>query len=314
MLLCSSVASQAQITTLSPDFSDIVKKVRKDKRIVSDSLRQAADTAAASRLDTVVAEPAVESLPCKAVKGALTVFCQQYRLQKGDDAFNRDTLDYYGVSYTLLVKTGRKGLYAPVDAMQPWLYDTEYHKDNASGEYTPVLYNAFSRKLTEERFATEQPWAVQQPAERNLILRSSDVDSLGMAGLDEDLTEGMKQGYMVWAVADRMDTAMTVTLKDVPMAVNATNGGMLPVKPLAEDASGIVGGLYVVPKYGEGGDVRFLLVGVAVRTAADAWSLHLLTTSQPAAGKIVPAKQEQTADKKASKKKKQKKEKKKAKV
>lgn len=317
MLLCSSAASQAQVTTLSPDFRDIVRKIRKDKRIVTDSLKQAADTTAALRKDTVAGKPATESLPCKAVKGALSVYCQQYRLQKGEDAFNRDTLDYYGVSYTLLVKSGAKGLYVPADAMQPWLYDAEYHKDNASGEYTPILHNAYSRRLTEEHFAAELPCTVQQPVERNLSFRSPDIDSLGVAGLDEDLTEGMKQGYMVWAVADRMDTTMTVTLKDVPMAVNARNCGMLPMEQLPADAYNIVGGLYVVPKYSEGGDVRFLLVGVAVRTAADAWSLHLLTTNQSAASNIVAVKQEQptdedqkTADNKASKKKKQKKEKK----
>lgn len=313
MLLCASMAAQAQIT-LSPDFRDIVRKVYKDKGGAADSLKQAADTTAASlQQDSGVAVPAEESLPCKAVKGALSVFCQQYRLQKGDDTFNRDTLDYYGVSYTLLVKSGRKGFYAPADAMKPWLFDTEYYKDNASGEYTPVLHSASSRRLTEKRFSAALPCAGVQPlAERDLSFCSSGGETLGVAGLDEDVTEGMKQGYMVWAVADRMDTAMTVALKDVPMAVNARKCGLLPIEQLPQEACNIVGGLYVVPEYGERGDVRFLLVGVAVRTAADAWSLHLLTTGQPAAGNIVPVMAELPVDKKASKekKKKQKKQKK----
>lgn len=188
MLLCASMAAQAQIT-LSPDFRDIVRKVYKDNGGAADSLKQAADTTAASlQQDSGVAVPAEESLPCKAVKGALSVFCQQYRLQKGDDTFNRDTLDYYGVSYTLLVKSGRKGFYAPADAMKPWLFDTEYYKDNASGEYTPVLHSASSRRLTEKRFSAALPCAGLQPlAERNLISAPQTVTPLAWRALTRTL-------------------------------------------------------------------------------------------------------------------------------
>ena len=111
-------------------------------------------------------------------------------------------------------------------------------------------------------------------ADSTLYRQDDQVSDLGL--IINDLA-GKKNGYMVWAYTQTnvQDSAMNVTLRQSSYVVDAKPDSMqIAMSP--DNPEKILGGLFVVPKYEQGGRVQMQLAGVAVRTKNGKWALQVL--------------------------------------
>lgn len=216
----------------------------------------------------------------EAISPELYVIRQQYRLERNGEHFGKNNMPFYGETYSLAVKVPG-GMMFLGDVVEPWKYDSDYNRVNASGKYKPELFWTYQRpiadstyKAVELELGTEYVSPVN--AEKSLYLHT---EKKGDFGLNIDSSTGKKAGYMIWAYSksDIQDSAMVVELRQsadsIDVRADSTLITMSPANP-----EKIIGGIYVTPKYGRAGQVQFVLNGIAVRKSATAWGLQFLAT------------------------------------
>lgn len=217
---------------------------------------------------------------CKlSILSELSIIRQQYRLKQGKDHYGKNNKSYFGETYTLAVKVNR-GMYLSGNVVEPWKYDDDYERMNASRNYTPDLYWSYQRSLTDSvykaislEFGKEQ-FLKPFNADRTLYKHQDAKDDFG---LEEDCTPGEKKGVMIWAYSKTtvQDSAMVVDLRQNGMTIHAKADSTLLAMTPGEPEK-IIGGVYMVPKIEGRGVVRYQLAGVAVKTGKDKWALQLL--------------------------------------
>lgn len=209
----------------------------------------------------------------------LSIIRQQYRLKQGKEHYGRNNKSYFGETYTLAVKVN-SGMYLSGDVVEPWKYDDDYERMNASRNYTPDLFWSYQRSLTDSvykaislEFGKEQ-FLKPFNADKSLYKHQDAKDDFG---LEEDCTPGEKKGVMIWAYSKTtaQDSAMVVDLRQNAMTVNAQADSTLLTMTLGEPER-IIGGVFMVPKIEGRGVVRYQLAGVAVKTGKNKWALQLL--------------------------------------
>lgn len=214
-----------------------------------------------------------------AILPELSIIRQQYRLKQGKEYYGRNNKSYFGETYTLAVKVNR-GMYLSGDVVEPWKYDEDYERMNASRNYTPDLFWSYQRSLTDSvykvislEFGKEQ-FLKPFNADKSLYKHQDAKDDFG---LEEDCTPGEKKGVMIWAYSKTtaQDSAMVVDLRQNAMTVNAQADSTLLAMTLGEPER-IIGGVFMVPKIEGRGVVRYQLAGVAVKTGKNKWALQLL--------------------------------------
>ena len=217
---------------------------------------------------------------CKlSILSELSIIRQQYRLKQGKDHYGKNNKSYFGETYTLAVKVNR-GMYLSGNVVEPWKYDDDYERMNASRNYTPDLYWSYQRSLTDSvykaislEFGKEQ---FLKPFNADCTLYKHQ-DAKDDFGLEEDCTPGEKKGVMIWAYSKTtvQDSAMVVDLRQNGMTIHAKADSTLLAMTPGEPEK-IIGGVYMVPKIEGRGVVRYQLAGVAVKTGKDKWALQLL--------------------------------------
>lgn len=217
----------------------------------------------------------------EAVKSELFIIRQQYRLERNGEFFGKNNKPFYGETYSLAVKVSG-GLMFLDDVVEPWKYDADYKRVNASGKYNPVLFWTYQRAITDSVYkaaylelGTEYvvPFNVQQTLYTHL-------EEKGNFGLSIDKEAGAKAGYMIWAYSKTnvQDSAMVVELRQSQDTIEIKSDSTLIAMSPAEPEK-VLGGIYITPKYGHAGSVQFVLTGIAVRTGDTGWSLQLLASN-----------------------------------
>ena len=224
----------------------------------------------------------VASVEIRAIIPELSVVRQQYRLEQNGDYYGKNNKSFYGESYSLAVKISGGTLFL-ADVVEPWKYDTDYARDNASGNYKPALFWTYQRPIDEATYKTvnleilgSSDFVKPMNEEKSLYLHT---DAISDFGLSIDNAEGSKQGYMIWAYSKTnvQDSAMVVDLLPSPFAIEAkADSTLIQMAPSAHEK--IIGGVYVTPKIEKGGRVQYMLSGIAVRNGIEGWSLQLLCT------------------------------------
>ena len=220
------------------------------------------------------------SVEMQAITPELSVIRQQYRLERNGSYYGKNNLPFYGESYSLAVKVSG-GTYLTSDAVEPWKIDTDYARDNASGNYKPSIYWTYQRPINETKYKAvnleikdESEFVKPVNAEKSLYLHT---DAINDFGLSIDNTTGNKKGTMIWVYSktDIQDSAMAVVFQQSSFTIEAKEDSSL-VEMTPTTPEKIIGGIFVTPKIEKGGRVQYLLSGVAVRNKSNGWSLQLL--------------------------------------
>ena len=219
------------------------------------------------------------SIVSEALLPTLVIIRQQYRLELNGEHYGKNNLPYYGESYSLAIKVAG-GMFYLKDVQKPWLYDSDYKRVNASGKYKVEHFATYQRALRDSVY-TPIDLELNKPSYSYPINIDSTlyrhVDARSNFGLSIDETDGYKDGYMIWARSrtNVRDSAMVVDISQSAYTVNVcADSTVIAMSP--NEPEKIIGGLYVVPKFEQGGRVQFLVAGVAVKTDESEWKLQLL--------------------------------------
>ena len=213
------------------------------------------------------------SVEMQAITPELSVIRQQYRLERNGSYYGKNNLPFYGESYSLAVKVSG-GTYLTSDAVEPWRIDTDYARDNASGNYKPSIYWTYQRPINETKYKAvnleikdESEFVKPVNAEKSLYLHT---DAINDFGLSIDNTTGNKKGTMIWVYSktDIQDSAMAVVFQQSSFTIEAKEDSSL-VEMTPTTPEKIIGGIFVTPKIEKGGRVQYLLSGVAVRNKSN---------------------------------------------
>ncbi len=224
-------------------------------------------------------EPSAE---LQAILPELSIIRQQYRLERNNEFFGKNNEPYYGENYSLSIKVSG-GTIISSTVIEPWIYDSDYARDNASGTYTPVLYWTYQRPITEATYSPinleingTSDYVYPLNADKSLYLHT---DAISDFGLSIDSGTGVKNGYVIWAYskAEVPDSAMAINCRQSSFTIDAkADSSLIKMNPTNHEK--IIGGIFVTPKFERGGRVQYLLSGVAVRNKSDEWYLQLLCT------------------------------------
>lgn len=238
----------------------------------------------------------------KSIVPELSIIRQQYRLVRDGKRFGKNNKPYYGETYSLAVKVSG-GMIFLDNVTEPWKYDPDYKKQNASGNYTPEQFWSYQRTLTEPVYSD-----IDMELQSNYVTSLNNQKSLFMHtdkhsdfGLSIDNTEGKKDGMMIWVYSKTnvQDSTMVAELRQNSMSLEARlDSSIVDITPTEPEK--ILGGIFVTPQYSRGGRVQLCLTGVAVKNQDCKWSLQLLATE----GNVTLTESKDSTDKrKASKKK-----------
>ena len=190
------------------------------------------------------------SVEMQAITPELSVIRQQYRLERNGSYYGKNNLPFYGESYSLAVKVSG-GTYLTSDAVEPWKIDTDYARDNASGNYKPSIYWTYQRPINEAKYKAvnleikdESEFVKPVNAEKSLYLHT---DAINDFGLSIDNTTGNKKGTMIWVYSktDIQDSAMAVVFQQSSFTIEAKEDSSL-VEMTPTTPEKIIGGIFVM--------------------------------------------------------------------
>ncbi len=218
----------------------------------------------------------------QAILPELSIIRQQYRLERNGEYFGKNNKPYYGESYSMAIKVSGGTMFLS-EVVEPWKRDSDYARDNASGNYKTSLYWTYQRPINDTIYKSidleikgTSDYVSPLNADKSLYLHT---DAISDFGLSIDNTTGNKNGYMIWAYSKTnvQDSAMTIDFQQSPFTIEAkADSSLVKMNPFTPEK--IIGGIFVTPKFERGGRVQYLLSGVAVRNQSDEWNLQLLCT------------------------------------
>ena len=210
----------------------------------------------------------------------LSIMRQQYRLSRDGKNYGKNNKPYYGETFSLGIKISN-GLIVSNQVVEPWKNDEDYKRLNSSNQYKPELFGSFQRSLNNAdyqevdlEFGTDYIHSID--TKNNIFVHE---EKKGDFGLSIDNTPGEKNGYMVWVCTNTnlQDSTMSVNVKTSPMRLVASEDSVYISLDVVESDK-ILGGLYVVPKYEQGGRILLQIVGIAtVSGEENKWELAVLT-------------------------------------
>lgn len=219
------------------------------------------------------------NLLTEAVKTALSIVRQQYRVERDGEFYGRKGKLYYGETYTLGVKISNSTILQR-DAILPWENDDDYKRLNAGRNYSAEHLPSFQRQLSETEWkSVEFDFKNLTRVKTNDSLLYESLDKIPDFGLPIDESIGEKNGYMIWvySTTNLQDSAMQVTQKQESLSVEAKGDNRsIDIKP--SDADRVLGGIFVIPKIERAGYIQVLLVGVAAKDSYNNWKLEMLTS------------------------------------
>lgn len=212
-----------------------------------------------------------KSLLMDAVSSAFFLSRQSFQVadKKTGELYGLNNQNEFGKEITLGVKA-KEGFLLTDKAIRPWEYNSKFnsYRDGykavpSLSEYTEQGEKSVYDSLTISIKENEKPSEVY-------YIKSNKFNGKGL-GLD--IAEGSKNGWIVWAYADKeADLNQTAKLsfvcckKELVVAIDSKES-VLPPKD-----KNILGGVYIVPNVTEIGVVNFLLCGIITDTG-DKWNI-----------------------------------------
>lgn len=214
----------------------------------------------------------------KAVKPALSIVRQQYRLERNGEYFGKKDKPYYGESYSLGIKISN-GTLIQHTVLFPWKYDADYKRANSSGKYAPVYFITKQKSLNDSVYTDvdfelySNEYVVPVTQDSSLFVHLDKMNDFGLSAGDG---EDYKSGFLIWARAnsETRDSALSVSLECSTLRIDSLLDDNT-VKVNLDNLDKVIGGLYVVPIYEKVGEIRFALRGVISKREDSDWLLYL---------------------------------------
>lgn len=196
-----------------------------------------------------------------AVSSAFFISRQSFQVadKKTGELYGLNNRDEFGTEITLGVKL-KDGFLLTDKAVRPWEYNSKFN--NYRDGYKPVPYLS---EYTEqgEKSVYDSLYCSLPEGEKPLDVYSFKSNLFKGKGLDYDVAEGTRKGWLVWVYTDK-DTDLNKTAKlsfvycekELEAKVDSKEGVSAP-----KDKN-ILGGIYVVPSITGVGIVKFLLCGI----------------------------------------------------
>lgn len=210
-----------------------------------------------------------QEMTCKAVENALYVSKSNYRLKSKFDGkfYGRDGKKDFGVGYAVAFKT-REGIVMLSSQIMSWNNEDDFQK--VSSEYDAVLSSLELLKLD-----NSEPISVNRPTQ--FADQYQIVDSQSNGGLEIISQTGDINGWCVWITTQSKSDELTAV--DVMCQAN-TKSIFVTDSIKTVDAGNVpqgvrvLGGIYVCPKYEEGGVIRYCVAGILDNTFGK-WNIVL---------------------------------------
>jgi hypothetical protein len=253
-----------------------------------------------------------------AVRDGLFVIRQNYQIKDTSTMpptyYRWGNDPHLGTIYALGIKV-HGGFYGDNRVLLPWNYDTRYGEYRNAVNYVPVI--------------SETNWRLPDSAHYKTMPFSSDScswqsDSLAVyvksamfagKGFCENYSTGEKDGWIVWAVSDKLTSAtdtLPLSLLIYRMKLVYETGKKRYEIKNPNINKEILGGLYVVPEISGIGQITFKLSGILIKID-NKWNVVTFdgntaaSTLQPVQRggltPVTPAETQDNADKKKRKKK-----------
>jgi hypothetical protein len=214
-----------------------------------------------------------------AVKDGFFIIRQSYQLKNVSvnppAYYGWNGQPHFGTVYSLGIKTAN-GFYTDDKAWRPWAYDSNYEQYRADASYVPVISETNVRPpdsaaYTSLSFSSESC----KPGPDSLFVAVRN-NGFGGTGFATDNENGKKNGWIVWAVADKplasSDTIpVTFLIYRTELTFEAGKNAY-EVNPPNITNKEIAGGVYVVPDVTDVGQITFRLAGLLSR-AGNQWKV-----------------------------------------
>ncbi|MDH8701075.1 hypothetical protein M2138_000414 [Dysgonomonadaceae bacterium PH5-43] len=209
-----------------------------------------------------------------AIKDGIYLVEQRYRLKNNEDGkyYGRNNKSEFGKVYSIAVKLN--AAYC-IDEMvfTPWKLDDNYTSlsEKEKEQYTPVLYKSNYRKIFHDNWNNFPLDTLNSTEIINGMY--SLTDEKGEFGLQIDVAEGLKKGWLVW-VTTQDDSSKQDTI-DLNLIVYRSEINITQDKGICEInqpvfPANIMGGIYIVPEVTRIGQVTFFLTGM-IKNIDDKW-------------------------------------------
>lgn len=202
-----------------------------------------------------------------AVSSAFFISRQSFQVadKKTGELYGLNNRDEFGTEITLGVKL-KDGFLLTDKAVRPWEYNSKFNSYRDG--YKPVPYLSEYTEQGEKSDYDSLTCSLQE-GEKPLDIYSFKSNIFKGKGLDYDVAEGTRKGWLVWAYTDKdADLNKTAKLsfvcceKELDVKVDSKESVSAP-----KDKN-ILGGIYVVPSITGIGIVKFLLCGVITENDA----------------------------------------------
>jgi hypothetical protein len=224
-----------------------------------------------------------------AVGEGLFIVHTSYRLKdkkgKKPQFYGWENQPYFGETLSLGVKT-RTGFILDARAVTPWLSDARFDAYRDDNSYEPVVFESRFTSISDTASSLLNVSKTEPVAGGNLYLSSDTV--FRHRGFPVDNADGLKQGWLVWLVApdsSDINDNILVYRNETEFRKGHT------VYPVKTPSRPVLGGLFIVPRIEDIGQITFYLCGIAVDNDGQ-WQIVRTgissETSQPKAVKETP--------------------------
>jgi len=213
-----------------------------------------------------------------AVKEGIFITHRCYQLQDTTadklTFYGWNNLNYFGDTYSLGIKV-KGGYYLNDKAFRPWIYDSKFEEYSESKQFAPVL-SASTYRMLEDNTWQQLPYKdvlMKEILTHQVYLAQDSV--FHKKGFTIDCTNGVKQGWLVWVVADK---PLLEQNDQIPSLLIHRNELTFESKKEIYDIKAppanktVLGGLFILPEFTDIGQVNFLLSGILLHEN-DKWQV-----------------------------------------
>lgn len=217
----------------------------------------------------------------QAIRSGFILVEQAYQLEDSitHQRFGRYGNDIFGKSRSLGVRVGKDVLVSK-SILFPWENDENFERYRAS--YTPIIVNSAFIELND---TTQTHVVISRDNMINVTrsLISLPDSSLAMKGFTTEKIAGLSKGWLVWITSEKTMQEWD-SLSIVPSIYKKTIDFSADIREYEVEAlqtsNHIWGGVFIIPKQTQIGQLTFILGGILVKSEDNKWTLESIVMSE----------------------------------
>ena len=213
-----------------------------------------------------------------AICSGLVLYTHSYQLQDTTtlQRYGRNGQDDFGKSNSLAIKV-KDGFIVNNTALTPWLFDSNF--DRFRNEYRPISHKVRMREIRDTTICDCQVLNENIYSYNNTPFhRVTCSDTTNRLGFSLDTIPGKKTGWMVWVMSDEAidssDSLHSETYMIYKKEFTFNPDTVRHTIDLPQTDKHIWGGIYIIPKQTDIGQMTFFLSGIANQEDSGEWALY----------------------------------------